>query len=63
MGENNYKWNNWQKINLININNSYSSISEKQTAWSKSKQRTKTDISPKKAYKCPINTWEDAQDH
>ena len=36
MGENNRKWNNWQRINFQNIQNSaYNSIPEKQTTQSK----------------------------
>ena len=33
----------------------------KQTAQSKSGQNTYTGISPKMAYRCPINIWKDAQ--
>ena len=41
------------------ISSSWSSISEKQTTQSKSGQKTKIDISPKKKYRWPINTCKD----
>ena len=52
MGENNSKWNNWQRINFQNIQaSSYNSKPEKQTTQSKSGEKTETDISSKKIYR------------
>ena len=62
MGENNSKWNNWQRINFQNIQAAYTSqYQKKQTTPSKSEEKTKTDISPKRTYRWLTNTWKDAQ--
>ena len=61
MEENNSKWNIWQKINLQNIQAThYNSIPEKQKTYSKSGEKTWTDISPKKTCRWLKNRWKDA---
>ena len=62
MGENNLKWNNWQRISKI-LSSRGSSIPEKWTTQSKSGPKNLTDISPKKTYRWLMNTWKDAQRH
>ena len=63
MGENICKWINGQRINLQNINSSFSSILKKQTTQSKNGQKIWIDISPKKIYRWPTDTWKNAQHH
>ena len=60
MGENNSKWNNWQRIYKIYMQ-LIQLISENQTTKSKSRKKTQADISPKKTYRWLMNTWKDAQ--
>jgi len=61
-GENNSKWNNWQRNNLQkHTSSSCNSLPEKQTTRSKNRKKTWTDTSPKKTYRWLINTWTDAQ--
>ena len=61
MGENNYKWSNWQIINLQNVQAAhvaqFQKIKDPIMKWAKSY----TDISPKKAYRWLTNTWKDSQ--
>ena len=61
MGENNSKWNNWQRLiskiykQLIQLN------TRKTKTQSKSVKKTYTKISPKKIYRWLTHTWKDAQ--
>ena len=61
MGENNIKWNNWQRINFQNIQAAHTTQYQ-ENKWPNQKmgQRTKC---PKKTYRWLINTWKDAQHH
>ena len=65
MGENNSKWNNWQRINFQNIQATHTTqYQKKQRTQSKSflfRKKTQTDISPEKTYRWLTNTWKDAQ--
>ena len=61
MGENNGKWNNWQIINLQNIQAACIAWYQKNELSNKKVYRRPTDISPKKTYRWWINTWKDAQ--
>ena len=63
MGENNSKWNNWQRINLQNIQAAHAAQYQKnEKPHHKVGERPK-DISLKKMYRWTINTWKDAQLH
>ena len=48
MRENNSKWNNWQKINIQNIQAAHIAQEQKNKPPN---QKVETDISPKKAYR------------
>ena len=58
MGENNGKWNNWQRINFQNIQAAHPTQCHKNPI-----KKTETDISPKKTYRWLTKTWKDAQHH
>ena len=62
MGENNSKWNNWQRINLKNIQATPAAQFQKNKRPNQ-KMGQRTDISPKKTYRWLTNTWKDAQHH
>ena len=64
MGENNSKWNNWQRINLQNIQAAHAAQYQKKK-WPNQKNEPKnsTEISPKKTYRWLANTLKDAQHH
>ena len=56
MGENNNKWNNWQRINFQNIQAAHT------TQYQKNKQpNKKMGKRPKQTYRWLGNTWKDAQ--
>ena len=64
MGENICKWCNWQGLNLQNIQTTHTTQQQKnQTTQSKNEQKTLIDISPKKTYRWPVDTWKGAQYH
>ena len=63
MGENNSKWNNWQKVISKIYKQLMNSIPEKRTTQTKSGKKTLPDISPKNAYRWLTNIWKDAQHH
>ena len=61
MGENNSKWNNWQRINFQNIQAAHTTQYQKNNPikkWEKD-----SDISPKKTSRWLTNAWKDAQHH
>ena len=62
MEENNFKWSNWQRSNLQNIQAAHATWYQK-TSQSKNVQRTWTDIASEKIHRWPTNTWRDAQHH
>ena len=62
MEENNFKWSNWQRSNLQNIQAAHATQYQK-TSQSKNGQRTWTDIASEKTYRWPTNTWKDAHHH
>ena len=57
MGENNHKWNKWQRINFKNIQLN----ARKKKKKTQSKSAKKTDISAKKTFRWLTITWKDAQ--
>ena len=64
MGENIYKWWDWQGVSLQNLQTAHGAQYEKnkqpnQKNW----QKTKLDISPKKTYGWPRGTQKDAPLH
>ena len=64
MWENNFKWFNWQGLNLWIMQTTYTTTQEiknkeKINQW-KNGQKTWIDISPKKIYRWPTNTWKNA---
>ena len=62
MGENNSKWNNWQRINFQNIQAAHTTQCQKNKQPNqKVGKRPIIDISPKKTYRWLTNTWKDAQ--
>ena len=63
MGENNSKRNNWQRINLQNIQGVHAAQYQKRTTQSKSGQKNETHISAKKTYRWLINTWKCPRHH
>ena len=60
MGENNSKWNNWQRINFQNIQAVHTTKYQKSNPIKKW-EKTLTDIFPKKTCRWLTNTWKDAQ--
>ena len=62
MGENNSKWNNWQRINLQNTQGAHAAQYQKRTTQSKSGQKNETHISAK-TYRWLINTWKGPRHH
>ena len=63
MGENNSKWNNWQRVNFQNIQATHATPYQIKSTQSKSGKKPQTDISPNKTYRWLRNTWKDAQHH
>ena len=62
MGENNSKWNNWQRINFQNIQAAHATQYQKNNLVKKLAEHL-TAISPEKTYRWPTNTWKDVQHH
>ena len=59
MGENNCKWNNWQKVNLQNIEEAPTAQYQKNKQLNQKKKKKAEDLNrhfSKKTYNCPINT-------
>ena len=56
-GENNSKWNNWQRINFQNIQAAHTTQCQKNKQPNQKVAKTYTDISPKKTYRWLTNTW------
>ena len=52
-----------RRLNLQNIQIGHIIQQNKQTTQLKNQQKTLIDISPKKTYRWPVGTWEDAQPH
>ena len=64
MGENSFKWCNWQGLKSLKYaNNLYSSTAKKPTTQLKDGQSTWIDISPRKIYRWPTSTWNNVQHH
>ena len=62
MGENNSKWNNWQRINFKNIQAAHTTQYQKNNPIKKCGKDLKQ-ISLKKTYRWLTNPWKDAQHH
>ena len=64
MGENICKWCDWQGISLKNLQTAYAAQYQKNKQPNQNMGRRHLpmfDISPKKTYRWPRDTWEDAQ--
>ena len=60
MGGNNSKWNNWQRINLQNIQ----AAQLQENKWPSQKMGQSRNVCyPKKTYRWLTNTWKDPQHH
>ena len=51
MGENNSKWNRWQRVNFQKAQAAHATQYQKQSTQSKSGEKTETDIFLKKMYR------------
>ena len=60
MEENSFKWSNWRRSNLQNIQAAHAAQYQKTSQW---KNGQWTNIAPKKTFRWPTNTWKDAQHH
>ena len=63
MGENNSKWNNWQRINFQNIQAPHTTKYQKNKQPNQKVGKRPKHISSKKTYRWLTNTWKDAQHH
>ena len=63
MGENNSKWNNWQRINFQNIQAAHATQYQKKQPNQKVGKRPKQTFLQRRYTRWLINTWKDAQHH
>ena len=63
MGENNSKWNNWQRINFQNTQVAHIIQCQENEQPNQKVGKGPTDISPKKTYRWLTHTWKHAQHH
>ena len=62
MGENNGKWNNWQRINFRNIQAAHITQLQKSKQHNQKVGKRPKQVSPK-TYRWLTNTWKNAQHH